>query len=769
MHSRVEKNPGVRAGGERSPGPELERSEGATVSERIASWQQAAGNTAVTTAFAQAIPSPNTSPTGAGPLVHQALTSPGQPLEPGVRALMENRFGADFSDVRLHHGPVADQASRALDATAFTSGSHIVLAGGQTATPHLLEHELTHVLQQRHGPVPGTLTSDGLSVSHPGDPHEQAASGLTTAAPETSGAPAVPPDVTPVQCMFAPLKTRQRTERLRPQSQTSMATPTERPQQARTKLPEPSFSERPGEPTAEQEVRMRAAEEGYDQRTRGTPANEALRWIESAVLADVLNKRDAQQTMMNRAERRFEEEYRGLTPERAEQRIDAKAERLGLTVGKPETTADTQTPADQTVKESTAEGGEKSGTVENPNETRLRIEQERARTRKVQDQKATDDLTDWARENESRRVAADERKAVADEERAAAKDNEIAAKYDHREADAAYAEQRTATHEEAEREHAARSAEKSRKAAEHALYLKSLLTPTSEEREQTARDELAAEGIQDPTPAQVRSRAIQAELRTARAQRQEAERNLVTGVTRIKSKKNAASAAKSSFAQSHAKSYAAHQDRIAELERELEQQALARNAEFHQEVGDVTHDLPSTVFQAGCTAEAAERIEAMYGSAVAERVRSAIGHYESIAVIDVQDGKKLGAVVRDGEAVQISGLHVYGVTFDATHLKNTLVIINGDISVTAVRSSGKNCAVNLKDTHVTAVRVPITPGSGTNVCRVGNTTVAGVELYGGYAGDCVTENICVTNLDIDPGSIVRSQFEANVSSRHAPR
>ncbi|MFE3936057.1 DUF4157 domain-containing protein [Streptomyces goshikiensis] len=64
-----------------------------------------------------------------------------------------------------------------LSADAYTTGEHIVYA--QPHTPHsntgLLTHELTHVLQQRDGPVPGTPTGDGLSVSDPHDSHEQAA------------------------------------------------------------------------------------------------------------------------------------------------------------------------------------------------------------------------------------------------------------------------------------------------------------------------------------------------------------------------------------------------------------------------------------------------------------------------------------------------------------------------------------------------------------------------------------------------------------------
>src|SRR5262249_22640996 len=40
---------------------------------------------------------------------------------------------------------------------------------------HLLAHETTHVVQQAAGPVAGTPTSGGVSISDPADPFERAA------------------------------------------------------------------------------------------------------------------------------------------------------------------------------------------------------------------------------------------------------------------------------------------------------------------------------------------------------------------------------------------------------------------------------------------------------------------------------------------------------------------------------------------------------------------------------------------------------------------
>jgi peptidoglycan hydrolase-like protein with peptidoglycan-binding domain len=134
------------------------------------------------------------------------LRSPGEPLDPSTRAALEAGFGndfgrvqvraparhrelaereadgaarrvarttkplaepnratprADFSQVRVHVDGRAARSADALNAVAYTSGSHIVFGPGQYAPTsqqgrELLAHELTHVQQQRHT-APGTL------------------------------------------------------------------------------------------------------------------------------------------------------------------------------------------------------------------------------------------------------------------------------------------------------------------------------------------------------------------------------------------------------------------------------------------------------------------------------------------------------------------------------------------------------------------------------------------------------------------------------------
>jgi peptidoglycan hydrolase-like protein with peptidoglycan-binding domain len=82
-----------------------------------------------------------------------ALRGQGQPLSQSQQAFFSTRFGADFSQVRLHHDSQAADLASAVDAQAFTVGRDIVFGAGhyQPGTSkgqHLLAHELTHVIQQ---------------------------------------------------------------------------------------------------------------------------------------------------------------------------------------------------------------------------------------------------------------------------------------------------------------------------------------------------------------------------------------------------------------------------------------------------------------------------------------------------------------------------------------------------------------------------------------------------------------------------------------------
>jgi len=88
--------------------------------------------------------------------VQDALRSPSHPLDSSTRTFMEPRFGYDFSGVRVHAGPLADQSARDLNAHAYTVGNDIVFGAGQWSPGtddgrRLIAHELTHVVQQSGG------------------------------------------------------------------------------------------------------------------------------------------------------------------------------------------------------------------------------------------------------------------------------------------------------------------------------------------------------------------------------------------------------------------------------------------------------------------------------------------------------------------------------------------------------------------------------------------------------------------------------------------
>ena len=77
----------------------------------------------------------------------------GQRIDAATRVLLDALFHHNFAHVRVHDDAEAARSAAALDADAYTVGSHIVFGAGQYR-PHtedgqrLLAHELTHVVQQ---------------------------------------------------------------------------------------------------------------------------------------------------------------------------------------------------------------------------------------------------------------------------------------------------------------------------------------------------------------------------------------------------------------------------------------------------------------------------------------------------------------------------------------------------------------------------------------------------------------------------------------------
>ncbi|MFE3187004.1 DUF4157 domain-containing protein [Streptomyces violascens] len=113
--------------------------------------------------------------------VHDVLRSGGRPLDDATRTDMEGRLGADFSNVRIHDDSRAKASAAEIGARAYTSGNHVVIGNGGT-DKHTLAHELTHVIQQRQGPVSGADNGSGLKISDPSDRYEREAEANATRA-----------------------------------------------------------------------------------------------------------------------------------------------------------------------------------------------------------------------------------------------------------------------------------------------------------------------------------------------------------------------------------------------------------------------------------------------------------------------------------------------------------------------------------------------------------------------------------------------------------
>jgi hypothetical protein len=125
--------------------------------DAVLGLQRIVGNRATTQALRR-------DPGSAGGLVDNG----GTPLAPALRDEMEERFGYGFRAVRIHTGTEAEAAARAVDAAAYTIGSHIVFGRAAYAPTTrfgrtVIAHELAHVIQQgRGGSPPADAPGTGL-------------------------------------------------------------------------------------------------------------------------------------------------------------------------------------------------------------------------------------------------------------------------------------------------------------------------------------------------------------------------------------------------------------------------------------------------------------------------------------------------------------------------------------------------------------------------------------------------------------------------------
>lgn len=121
----------------------------------------------------------DTNAAGAAKVQQVIASGGGSKIPEETRRQMERSFGADFSNVRIHSDSAAKASAQSVRAKALTVGDNIVLGPGLSLESaegkRTLAHELTHVIQQRHGPVAGSSIGGGVNMSSPSDHFEHEA------------------------------------------------------------------------------------------------------------------------------------------------------------------------------------------------------------------------------------------------------------------------------------------------------------------------------------------------------------------------------------------------------------------------------------------------------------------------------------------------------------------------------------------------------------------------------------------------------------------
>lgn len=138
-------------------------------------------------------------PASAPTIVHESLSSSGQPLDANSRSFFEMRLGTDLNPVRVHTDDKANMAAQAINARAFTFGRDVVFGQGQYQPQsddgrRLLAHELTHVVQQTKGVGPPIVRRDDRSPAEIPDAGANDISGVPLPQPP-SPQPATPQSV----------------------------------------------------------------------------------------------------------------------------------------------------------------------------------------------------------------------------------------------------------------------------------------------------------------------------------------------------------------------------------------------------------------------------------------------------------------------------------------------------------------------------------------------------------------------------------------------
>ena len=156
---------------------------GAASHDAVFELQRLAGNSVVSRLLSPSVQraaSDEEAAAGRSPVLDVVGQGGGRPLDVGIRREMESALGADFSGVRLHTDSSASESARAVNANAYTVGNDVVVRNDRWAPDSAegkktIAHELTHVVQQRTGPVAGSDAGGGIRLSDPSDEFEQAA------------------------------------------------------------------------------------------------------------------------------------------------------------------------------------------------------------------------------------------------------------------------------------------------------------------------------------------------------------------------------------------------------------------------------------------------------------------------------------------------------------------------------------------------------------------------------------------------------------------
>jgi hypothetical protein len=117
----------------------------------------------------------------------------GQSLDGSVQTQMGQAMGHDFSGVRVHNSSESDSLNQELGARAFTTGQDVFFKQGEynpgsSGGRELIAHELTHVVQQSAGRVPGG--EGGMTVRPANDAFEQEADAVAQQAMSAENTPA---------------------------------------------------------------------------------------------------------------------------------------------------------------------------------------------------------------------------------------------------------------------------------------------------------------------------------------------------------------------------------------------------------------------------------------------------------------------------------------------------------------------------------------------------------------------------------------------------